>query len=88
MTLVKRLACVKETFTAIVQMYFQSLFEWFICFKTYDTHYLTFWSNIKLEQLQITVWEYSHDVSKSVYMFKKHFPCYFSNIILKFFRMA
>ena len=37
-------------------------------------------SNMKLEQLQITALKQSHDLSKTVILFKKFFHCYRPNI--------
>ena len=73
----------KLTFSAVVQMYFQSTSECIICFRTrYTIH--AFWSNIKLEQLQITVLKWSRELSKTGSFFKRHIQNYCPNIFSKF----
>ena len=46
-------------------MYFQSSSRWVLRFRIYDTHCAVFLTNIKLEQLQITVLKPSCDCSKT-----------------------
>ena len=75
----------KKIFIPIVQMCFQTSSEWVLRFRTYDTHFLHFLPNIKLEELLIIVSKRSRDFSKTNNICRVKFHCYRPNVFSKLF---